>query len=247
MKGVILAGGLGTRLSPLTDVTNKHLLPVHDKPMLYYGLELMAKIGVGNVMVVTGDHSTGEILRLCGDGSKFGLHRLYYSYQQEPNGIAGALALAEEFVNEDFCCVLLGDNLFGDHELLKQLVSDCRPWFSAGLVVKKVPDFSQYGCLDARANHIVEKPANILQAPLLYPSCYKAVLGFYVYPWDVFEVIRTLKPSARGELEITDVNNVYLSQNRVRLCEYTDWWGDAGESVEALYRVSEMVRTGGAV
>lgn len=241
MKGVVLAGGLGTRLKPLTDIVNKHLLPVWDKPMIFHPLELLARCGVEDVMVVVGGKSTGEILRLVGNGKQFGFSRVYYTYQDREGGIAHALQLADKFVGNDRCLVVLGDNVFGDvghiethvHEALNGWSKDC-----AHVWLAEVPNPSKYGVPvfgdDWRIVRIEEKP--------VAPTCKYAVTGLYLYPHTVFDKIRECSPSERGELEISEVNNIFAEDNRLRYNIHQGFWGDAGSSLEQLSWVAEQVR-----
>lgn len=239
MKGIVLCGGLGTRLKPLTSVLNKHLLPVHLKPMCYYPLESMASMGIENVMVVVGGKSTGDILNLLKDGSEFGL-KLYYAYQRGETGIAGALALAESFVGRDSCCVILGDNVFGE-SLLPYAETFFAQSMGARVLLKEVENPQEYGIpqfLGKTLKYIEEKPR--------VPQCNLAVTGAYFYDHTLFDKIRLCKPSERGELEITDVNNLYAVEGTLRHSVLKSWWGDAGSSLESLYTVTEYVRLSGA-
>jgi glucose-1-phosphate thymidylyltransferase len=212
VKGVILAGGTGSRLAPLIRITNKHLLPLYDRPMVTYAVEALVDAGIDELMLVTGGTHAGEFFRLLGNGQEYGIQRLVYAYQDRPGGIADALALAERFVGEDRCCVLLADNVF---EHLRNL----------GVAE-----------LDGdRIVRIVEKPADP-------PSRY-AVTGAYFYDEQVWEVIPTLEPSARGELEVTDLNNWYVERGAMEVDVLGGFWGDAGESIDAYYAVSEFVRS----
>jgi glucose-1-phosphate thymidylyltransferase len=238
MRGVVLAGGLGTRLRPLTSVTNKHLLPVYGKPMIFYPLGTLADAGIKEVMVVVGGQSTGEIVRLLKDGSEFKFKRLYYAYQEGEGGIAAALSLCEEFVDGHNCCVILGDNVLEDSIKFEARDMDLREFGTrATIFTAKVEDPENYGCVDWKylGTRIIEKanPA---------PSR-DAVIGVYMYDPTVFNKIRTLKPSKRGELEITDVNNAYFSEcyDHVKIVKTSGYWGDAGSSVEALVNVSQAV------
>lgn len=242
MKGVILAGGLGTRLKPLTNVLNKHILPVHDKPMIYYPLETMAEAGIKDVMVVVGGQSTEEIMKLLKDGREFGFRRLYYAYQEGEGGIAAALALTEQFVGEDSVCVILGDNILEDG--IKDDVKDFSLWPSrakAGLFVTDVLDPWNYGCLIRDPGgrfRIQEKP------PYDVRSGYevgKAVIGIYFYDSTVFEKIKQCKPSLRGELEISDVNNMYLQKDEAVVYQLNGYWGDAGSSIDGWMTVTKRV------
>jgi len=244
MKGVILAGGTGSRLHPLTQITNKHLLPIYDRPMISYGIEALVKAGVSEIMLITGGTHAGEFLRLLGDGEEFGIGRLFYAYQAKPGGIAEALALAERFASGGRTVVLLADNIFG------RSLRHCVDAFGeqpagARVALSPVTDRAHLRHLGvAQLNgsrhieRIVEKPAE--------PPSELAVTGAYFYDETVWEVLPQLKPSDRGELEITDVNNWYVERG---LMEYTlleGFWGDAGESIDAYYRVNDFVRENGA-
>jgi glucose-1-phosphate thymidylyltransferase len=242
MKGVVLCGGLGTRLKPLTDTLNKHLLPVWSKPMVFYPLELLAEAGIVDVLMVVGGQSTGDFLKLLKDGKRFGLRSLYFVYQEGEGGIAHALSLAEPFVGNDSCCVVLGDNVMGE-----SLAPYCKAFLNAArakvanrpgarVLLSKVPDPQNYGIpqfLGGKIKYITEKPQK--------PDCDLAVIGVYFYDCTVFEKIKTLKPSERKELEITDVNNLYAVEGTLQFSQLKSWWGDAGASVEALYKVSQRV------
>ncbi|OYD13861.1 spore coat protein [candidate division WOR-3 bacterium JGI_Cruoil_03_44_89] len=232
MKGVVLAGGLGTRLYPLTKITNKHLLPVYDLPMVYYPIMTLREAGIDEILMVTGGNSVGEFLRLMGDGTKFGLRGLHYTYQEREGGIADAIYLARKFVGDDSFCVILGDNI------LDGSIRECISNFVDGamIFIKEVDDPREYGVaiLDGKkVKGIVEKP----EKP---PSNY-AVIGAYVYTGEVFDIIRKLKPSERGELEVTDVNNEYIKQGRLTYEIFEGYWGDAGASVDALLDVNNYV------
>ena len=234
MKGVILAGGLGSRLFPLTKVTNKHLLPVYDRPMIYYPIQTLVDAGIRDILLVTGGNSAGDFLRLLGNGKEFGLRRINYAYQEGEGGIAQALGLAEHFVDGDQCVVVLGDNIIEDNiapfiEKFKKQENGAR------LLLKKVPDPERFGVAELKGNKvmgIVEKPKN--------PKSDYAVVGIYMYDAQIFEIIRTLKPSRRGELEITDVNNAYLDKGQLGYDILKGFWSDAG-TFESLYRANCLV------
>ena len=233
MKGVILAGGTGSRLFPLTKVTNKHLLPVYDEPMIYYPLKTLISAGIRNIMVVSGKGHVGHFLELLGSGSDFGV-RLSYEIQEGAGGIAQALGLAKSFVGRDDVTVILGDNIFEDNvaQHVKSFESGAR------IFLKKVPDAHRFGVaeVDGRKGRVVgveEKPKN--------PKSNYAVTGLYIYDNQVFDIIKTLKPSGRGELEITDVNNAYIRQGTLSYSILKGYWSDAG-TFESLYRASELVR-----
>jgi glucose-1-phosphate thymidylyltransferase len=239
MKGIILAGGLGTRLHPLTRVTNKHLLPVWDKPMVYYPIECLVKAGITDIMLVTGGNNAGDFLRLLGNGAEFGLKHLNYTYQQGEGGIADALRLCEHFADGGPVCVVLGDNI------VEKNIRQARANFDeqktgAKILLKEVPDPERFGVAEVdgkKVVRIVEKPKD--------PKSRYAVIGIYFYDGRVFEIIRTLKPSARGELEITDVNNAYIGQGNMTFEVLEGWWTDAG-TFESLHRASNLVHDGGA-
>ncbi|HLZ95914.1 MAG TPA: sugar phosphate nucleotidyltransferase [Candidatus Dormibacteraeota bacterium] len=244
MKGVILAGGTGSRLHPLTRITNKHLLPIYDRPMISYAIEALVKSGVREMMLVTGGTHAGEFLRLLGNGEEFGIDRLFYAYQDRPGGIAEALGLAEHFVGGDRSVVLLGDNIFGSsiRHVAEAFADQPR---GARVVLWRESDRSHLGHLgvaamngDSRIERIIEKPQD--------PPSDLAVTGVYFYDGTVWDVIPNLKPSARGELEITDVNNWYVQQGLMEYDVLGGFWGDAGESIQAYYAVQDHVRTHGA-
>ena len=239
MKGVVLAGGLGTRLRPLTSVTNKHLLPVYDQPMIYYPLQTLVNAGITDIMVVTGGNSAGEFLRLLGNGKAFGLKHLNYTYQEGEGGIAQALSLVEHFCSGEAVCVVLGDNIIEGN--ISAAVADYqRQGGGAKIILKKVPDPQRFGVprLEGkRVVHIDEKPAK--------PQSDYAVIGIYMYDETVYDIIRDLKPSGRGELEITDVNNAYIERDAMTWDELEGWWTDAG-TFESLLRASNLVAETGA-
>ena len=239
MKGVLLAGGLGTRLLPLTRITNKHLLPVFDRPMIFYPLQTLINAGIRDILLVTGGPHAGDFLRLLGNGREFGLTHLNYAYQEGEGGIAAALALAEHFAEGDRLCILLGDNLI-EGSVAPAVERFARQPRGARIILKQVPDAERFGVAEIRDGRIVsieEKPAR--------PKSDYAVTGIYMYDDRVFDVIRTLRPSARGELEITDVNNWYLERGELA-CELLDgWWTDAG-TFESLHRAGNLVAGTGA-
>jgi glucose-1-phosphate thymidylyltransferase len=243
MKGVILAGGTGSRLHPLTRITNKHLLPVFDKPMIFYPIETLVAAGIREVMVVTGGNHAGEFLPLLGNGSEFGLQRLQFSYQAQAGGIAEALGLCESFIDGDKAVVMLGDNILGETiaPYVRNFDEQAR---GARILLKKMDDPSHLRNLgvpifgkDDRLSFIREKP----ETP---PSPY-AVIGIYMYDASVFEIVRQLKPSGRGELEITDVNNAYVDRGTMEYDVIEGFWGDAGESIDVYYEVIDYVRRHG--
>jgi len=239
LKGVVLAGGLGTRLRPLTSVTNKHLLPVYDQPMIYYPIQTLVNAGITDIMVVTGGSSAGDFLRLLGNGKAFGLKHLNYTYQEGEGGIAEALSLVEHFAAGGPVCVVLGDNIIQGN--IRAAVASYRSQNSgAKIILKKVPDPQRFGVphLDGRrVLHIDEKPAK--------PQSEYAVIGIYMYDESVYDIIRSLKPSGRGELEITDVNNAYIARDAMTWEELEGWWTDAG-TFESLLRASNLVWDTGA-
>jgi len=242
LKGVILAGGLGTRLSPLTKITNKHLLPVYDRPMIYYPIQTLVNAGIKDILIVTGGNHAGEFLRLLGNGAEFGLKHINYTYQEGEGGIADALRLAEHFAAGDRVCVVLGDNLIQGNvraaaEAFRQQKSGAR------ILLKDVDDPQRFGVARfaeedrGRVAEIIEKPAD--------PPSNAAVIGIYFYDSWVFDIIRTLKPSRRNELEITDVNNAYLRAGLLEHSILDGWWTDAG-TFESLHRASNLVQQTGA-
>ena len=240
MKGVILAGGLGSRLYPLTKITNKHLLPVYSKPMIYYPIELLVGTGITDIMIVTGGASAGDFIRLLENGEEFGLRRLHYAYQKGEGGIAAALALARDFVEGDKTCVVVGDNIL--ERSIRRAVTDfeVQPR-GAKVLLKKVANPEAYGIAEiqgGRIRRIVEKPKK--------PKSNLAVIGVYMYGPDVFKVIPKLKPSARGELEITDENNHYVEAGTMTHEIVKGWWADAGESLDAWLEANRLVAAGGA-
>jgi len=239
MKGVILAGGLGTRLLPLTRITNKHLLPVFDRPMIFYPLQTLINAGITDILLVTGGPHAGDFLRLLGNGKEFGLKHLNYTYQEGEGGIAAALSLAEHFADRDRVCVILGDNVV-EGSIAAAAERFRRQPSGARIVLKEVSDSERFGVAELDGDRVVsieEKPAR--------PRSNYAVTGIYFYDAQVFDVIRTLRPSGRGELEITDVNNWYLGQGELA-CEILDgWWTDAG-TFESLHRAGNLVAESGA-
>lgn len=234
MKGVILAGGLGSRLRPLTKVTNKHLLPVYDKPMIYYPLETLCKAGISDIMIVTGGTSAGDFLRLLGNGREFGLNDIYYTYQEGEGGIADALRLCEHFAEGDRICVILGDNIIQDDILPYRRAFDEQP-NGARLLLKEVHDPERFGVAEVAGDRIV----GIVEKPTEPKSSY-AVTGVYFYDATVFDYIKDLKPSKRNELEITDVNNAYLAAGNLRYDILAGWWTDAGQ-FESLHHASNLI------
>ncbi len=242
MKGVVLAGGLGTRLRPLTKITNKHLLPVYDKPMIYYPLSTLVEAGIEDIIIVTGGNNAGDFLRLLGNGREFGLKHLNYTYQEREGGIAEAIGLVEDFVDGDRFVVILGDNIIEDN--VAGAASRFRDQPSGAKVfLKAVDNPTQYGVAelkDGRIVDIVEKPER--------PTSNYAVVGIYMYDEQVFEIIRSLEPSARGELEVTDVSTAYLRRGELSHEILQGWWADPGASIDSLLDannvVASMVRSG---
>jgi glucose-1-phosphate thymidylyltransferase len=231
MKGIILAGGTGSRLYPLTKVTNKHLLPVYDKPMIYYPLSTLIKAGITEIMIVSGRGHAGHFLELLGSGTEFGVS-LTYEIQERAGGIAQALGLAEGWADEEEVAVILGDNIFQD-DVHADVAS-----FNGGakIFLKEVPDAHRFGVAELARNHVVsieEKPEK--------PRTNYAVTGLYLYDPEVFSIIRTLKPSGRGELEITDVNNAYIKRGKMQYAILKGYWSDAG-TFESLLRASLLVQ-----
>jgi len=239
MKGVVLAGGLGTRLYPLTKVTNKHLLPVYDQPMIYYPIRALINAGIDDIMIVTGGNSAGDFLRLLGNGKEFGLKHLSYAYQEGEGGIADALSLVRHFADDQPICVVLGDNII-EGNIRSACEAYCEQGKGAKILLKKVHDPERFGVpeLDGdRVLRIEEKPAE--------PKSDMAVVGIYFYDATVFDVIETLVPSDRGELEITDVNNYYIERNEMTWNALDGWWTDAG-TFESLLRASNLIADTGA-
>jgi len=235
MKGVVLAGGLGTRLRPLTRITNKHLLPVYDKPMVYYPIEMLVEAGITDIMIVTGGTSAGDFLRLIGNGEDFGLSRINYAYQKGEGGIAEALGLVRGFVDDDRVVVVLGDNIL-QNGIKKGVEAFAGQRAGSRIFLKQVDHPWEYGIAEVEGHKI----KRILEKPRDPPSDL-AVIGVYMYPPDVFDVITTLKPSGRGELEITDVNNVYIERGEMEYEVVEGWWLDAGENHKALLKASLTV------
>jgi glucose-1-phosphate thymidylyltransferase len=239
LKGVVLAGGLGSRLRPLTAVTNKHLLPVYNQPMIYYPIQTLVNAGVTDIMIVTGGNSAGDFLKLLGNGKAFGLKHLNYTYQEGEGGIAAALGLVEHFAAGEPVCVVLGDNIIQGN--IRAAVDSYREQGKgAKILLKKVADPQRFGVpqLDGqRVLKIEEKPAE--------PKSEYAVIGIYMYDGRVFEIIRVLKPSGRGELEITDVNNAYIERGEMTWDVLEGWWSDAGTFESLLHASNLVAETGG--
>ena len=240
LKGIVLAGGYGTRLQPMTRIINKHLLPVYDQPMVYYPLRALALAGIEDVLLVTGGNHSGDFQNMIGQGSEFGFRTFTYAKQEGAGGIAHALRLAEEFAEESPIIVMLGDNIFQDpikpiiNTYLAQL--DKQHHQGAHIVIKDVNDPGRFGVVEFDNNDniiaIHEKPEQ--------PASHSIVTGLYLYDHRVFDIIKTLKPSPRGELEITDVNNQYLREHKLSWSRVNGWWVDAG-TFPSLYRASKLV------
>ncbi len=239
LKGIILAGGLGSRLSPCTLVTNKHLLPVYDQPMIHYPIRTLLKAGIEDILIVTGGHFAGDFLKLLKNGNSFGLKHMNYTYQEGEGGIAAALSLAEHFVAGDKMCVILGDNIIEGN--IRDAAQDFESQKSgAKILLKEVEDPTRFGVAEIKEGKIVR----IIEKPKSPPSN-MAVTGIYFYDASVFNFINTLKPSQRGELEITDVNNMYLERGDLTHSELKGWWTDAG-TFESLRKASNLVAETGA-
>jgi glucose-1-phosphate thymidylyltransferase len=239
MKGVILAGGLGTRLFPLTKVTNKHLLPVYNKPMIFYPIEILINAGINDILIVTGGNNAGDFLRLLGNGKDFGLEHINYTYQEGEGGIAEALGLAKYFASDGSICVVLGDNII-ENNIRSAVQAYKKQGGGAKILLKEVPDPERFGVpvLDGdKVVKIEEKPKN--------PKSSYAVTGIYMYDRRVFDIIKTLRPSDRGELEITDVNNAYIASGELTWDVLDGWWTDAG-TFESLVRATNLVAKTGA-
>lgn len=238
MKGVVLAGGLGSRLRPLTSVTNKHLLPVFNRPMIYYPIQTLVNAGINDIMIVTGGNSAGDFLRLLGNGKAFGLKHINYTYQEGEGGIAAALSLVEHFAGDDPICVVLGDNIIQGN--IRAAADAYRQQGKgAKILLKKVSDPQRFGVPELDGNRVLgieEKPK--------HPKSEFAVIGIYMYDARVFDIIRTLKPSGRNELEITDVNNAYIDRGEMTWEELEGWWSDAGTFESLLYASNLVAETG---
>jgi glucose-1-phosphate thymidylyltransferase len=239
LKGVVLAGGLGTRLDPLTRITNKHLLPIYDKPMIYYPIETLVNAGITDILIVTGGRNAGDFLRLLGNGKEFGLKHINYTYQEGEGGIAEALSLAEHFAEGQRVCVMLGDNIIEGNIIEAAEDFQSQP-AGARILLKDVPDAERFGVAEIHGDRIVrieEKPKR--------PKSSYAVTGIYMFDATVFHKIHTLEPSGRGELEITDVNNLYIEEGTLTFSILEGWWTDAG-TVDSLRRASNLVAESGA-
>jgi glucose-1-phosphate thymidylyltransferase len=239
MKGVVLAGGTGSRLNPLTRVTNKHLLPVYNKPMVNYPIQTLVNAGIHEILLVTGGKNAGDFLRLLGNGRDFGLEHLNYTYQEGEGGIAEALGLAEYFAGDGPICVVLGDNII-ENDICEAVENFKKQKDGAKILLKEVEDADRFGVAEIRGDRVVgieEKPKK--------PKSNYAVVGIYLYDSTVFQKIRRLKPSGRGELEITDVNNFYIDEGKLTYEILDGWWTDAG-TFESLLRANNLVAETGA-
>jgi glucose-1-phosphate thymidylyltransferase len=240
MKGIVLAGGLGSRLLPLTKITNKHLLPIYKEPMIYYPMRTLIHAGIQDIMIVTGGNHAGEFLRLLGDGKQFGLKHISYTYQEGEGGIAEALSLAEDFADGDKIVVILGDNII-ENNIVEQKKTFERQKEGAKIIIKKVPHPEYFGVPELIGDKVIcveEKPKK--------PKSEYAVIGIYMYDYRVFDVIRTLERSERGELEITDVNNYYIRNGLMTYDTLEGWWIDAGSSHDNLVQATQLVIKTGA-
>jgi len=238
MKGIVLAGGLGTRMYPLTKVTNKHLLPIYNKPMIYYPIRTLVNAGIDEILVVTGGNSAGDFLRLLGNGKEFGLRHLNYAYQEGEGGIAAALSLAEFFADGDKIVVVLGDNII-ERNIRSSVESFRQQREGARILLKEVSDPQRFGVPVFEGEKIVridEKP--------LAPASNYAVIGIYMYDHQVFDFIKALKPSERGELEISDVNNFYIRAGKIACDVLEGWWTDAGTFDSLQYACNMVAKTG---
>lgn len=239
MKGIVLAGGLGTRLYPLTKITNKHLLPVYNKPMVYYPIQTLVDAGLDDIMIVTGGNNAGDFLRLLGNGKEWGLRGLSYAYQEGEGGIAAALLLTEHFARGEPIVVVLGDNLI-ERNIIDPVRKFRERSVGARVLLKEVPDPERFGVPVLEGERVIrieEKPKA--------PRTRYAVTGIYMYDNRVYDFARTLKPSGRGELEITDVNNRYIEEGTLAHDFLQGWWTDAG-TFESLHHASNLVANGGA-
>jgi glucose-1-phosphate thymidylyltransferase len=239
MKGVVLAGGTGSRLSPLTRVTNKHLLPIYEKPMVYYPIQALVNAGIEEILLVTGGKNAGDFLRLLGNGRDFGLKHLNYTYQEGNGGIAEALGLAEFFAAGEKICVILGDNII-EYNICHAVANFRKEKDGAKILLKEVEDAGRFGVAEIRDNRVL----NIQEKPQSPKSNY-AVTGIYLYDSSVFQKIKRLNPSGRGELEITDVNNFYIEEGKLTYEMLHGWWTDAG-TFESLLRANNLVAQTGA-
>ena len=238
MKGVVLAGGTGSRLYPLTKITNKHLLPIYDRPMIYYPIQILVDAGITEILIVTGGRNSGDFLRLLANGKQFGLKHINYTYQEGEGGIADALNLAEHFADGHKICVVLGDNII-EGSILEAANRFRQQESGAHILLKEVNDAERFGVAEVSGSRIVgieEKPAK--------PKSNLAVTGIYMYDATVFDKIKTLVPSGRGELEITDVNNAYIREGSMGFSYLDGWWTDAG-TFESLLRAANLVANSG--
>ena len=235
MKGVVLAGGLGTRLAPLTKITNKHLLTVYNQPMIFYPIRTLVDAGVRDLLIVTGGSNAGDFLRLLANGKAFGLPHINYTYQEGEGGIGDALRLAEHFAEGDKLVVMLGDNII-EKDVRRGVAAFSKQERGARVYLKQVDNPQAYGVAELNGDRIV----TIVEKPKKPKSKY-AVIGIYMYDSAVFDIIRTLKPSRRGELEITDVNNAYIARDELQYEILDGWWADAGASHEKLLQTSLLV------
>ena len=234
MKGVILAGGLGTRLYPLTKITNKHLLPIYDRPMIYYPIETLVRAGINDILIVTGGNHAGDFLKLLGNGKDFGLRHLNYTYQEGEGGIADALSLSEYFAEGQPIVVVLADNII-EKDISKAVRNFRHQGEGAKILLKEVEDPQRFGVAELDGDKIVR----IVEKPQI-PKSNLIVTGIYMYDIQVFDFIKTLVPSERGELEITDVNNAYIKKGQMTYEILDGWWTDAG-TFESLYRANSLV------
>jgi len=240
MKGIVLAGGYGTRLLPLTKVTNKHLMPVYDRPLIYYPLQTLADAGIKEVMLVTGGNNAGDFLPLLGSGKEFGFTELNYAYQEGAGGIAEALGLTEDFADGQKVVVILGDNVI-EKNIIKATKNFEQQERGAKILLKEVPHPEHFGVPELKGDRVV----NIEEKPR-HPKSKYAVIGIYMYDARVYDVIKTLERSPRGELEITDVNNDYIRRDEMTWEELDGWWIDAGSSPDNLFEASRLVKQAGA-
>lgn len=240
MKGLVLAGGLGTRLFPLTKITNKHLLPLYDRPMIFYPIQTLVNAGIKDIMIVTGGNNAGDFLRLLGNGKNFGLKHLNYTFQEKEGGIAEAVGLAEHFAEGDRLVIILGDNII-EGNIISAVNEFKKQKAGAKIIIKKVKNPKDYGVAELKGKKIL----NIVEKPRKPKSNY-AVLGIYMYDQEVFDIIKTLKPSKRGELEITDVNNAYIEKGNLTYSILDGYWIDAGASIDSLLEANNFVAKNGA-
>jgi glucose-1-phosphate thymidylyltransferase len=234
MKGIVLAGGTGSRLFPLTKITNKHLLPIYDRPMIYYPIQTLVDAGIRDILIVTGGRNSGDFLRLLANGKQFGLAHINYTYQEGEGGIADALGLAEHFADGGKICVVLGDNII-ERDIRAAADQFREQERGAHILLKQVPDAERFGVAELAGDRVVgieEKPRK--------PKSNYAVTGIYMYDATVFDKIKTLVPSSRGELEITDVNNAYVNEGTMTFSFLEGWWTDAG-TFDSLLRAANLV------